>query len=187
MKYSVFIATSADGMIARKDGSVDWLHSAGNSKADMREHADMGFKDFIASVDCMIMGRKCMEVVSKMNLTTEQWPYGSLHIIVLSNTLKYLPENMKNKVHLYSGNIIELVERLSNEGFKHVYVDGGQTIQTFLTLKLINEITITKAPILLGEGIPLFGNMDSEIRLSVLENKTFPNDFLQVKYKVNYH
>ena len=74
MKCSVYIATSADGYIATPDGGVDWLHSAGNSEADMGGHADMGFVAFMASVDCMVMGRKCMEMISNMNLPPEQWP-----------------------------------------------------------------------------------------------------------------
>ena len=103
MKCSVYIATSVDGFIAKKDGSVDWLHTAGNGKVITGEHADMGFSKYINSVDCIIMGRKCMQVISDMNLTKEQWPYGNLKIIVLSNTLKEAPENLKDKIELYSG------------------------------------------------------------------------------------
>ena len=152
MKCSVFIATSLDGFIAKNDGSVEWLHSAGNTQVDMGENADMGFSDYISSVDCMIMGRKCMDVISRMNLTPEQWPYGKLRIIVLSNSLTEAPANIKGKVELYSGNLNTLVSQLESEGFKHAYIDGGTTIQGFLKLKLIDEITITKAPLLLGEG-----------------------------------
>lgn len=186
MKCSVFIATSVDGFIAKNDGSVDWLHSAGNSKADMGDRADMGFNDYVSSVDCIIMGRKCMQAISNMNLSSEQWPYGDTRIIVLSNTLKEAPDNMKGKIELYSGDLNHLIDQLDSEGFKHVYVDGGTTIQGFLRLKQINEITITKAPILLGNGIPLFGKLENEIKLIQAEVIGFPNDFVQVKYKVSY-
>lgn len=186
MKCSVFIATSIDGMIARKDGSVDWLHSAGNSNADMGSQSDMGFDDFISSVDCMIMGRKCMEVVSNMNLAPDQWPYGDLRILVLSNTLKSVPSNMEGKVELFSGDLNELMSQLESEGFNHAYIDGGTTIQGFLELKMINEITITIAPLLLGEGIPLFGSIQPGIKFTESKAVAFPNDFVQVKYKVSY-
>lgn len=186
MKCSVFIATSIDGMIAKKDGSVDWLHSAGNLNADMGSRADMGFNDYISSVDCMIMGRKCMEAISSMNLTPEHWPYGSLRIIVLSNSLKNLPANMQGKVELYSGNLNDLISNLESEGFTHAYIDGGTTIRGFLKLKMINEITITRAPILLGEGIPLFGSIEQDIKLTESKAEAFPNDFVQVRYKVSY-
>ena len=93
MKCSVSIATSADGYIATRDGSVEWLEKAGNPDADMGEQSDMGFKNYMASVDCMIMGRKRMEKISSFNLTPEQWPYGSTRIFVLSNTVKEAPDN----------------------------------------------------------------------------------------------
>lgn len=186
MKCSVFIATSVDGFIAKKDGSVDWLHTAGNPDVDMGSQADMGMNAYISSVDCMIMGRKCMDVISSMNLTPEQWPYGDIKIIVLSNTIKEAPTNMKDKVEMYSGDLKALVSRLENDGYKHAYIDGGTTIQAFINLKLINEITITKTPVLLGEGKPLFGKTFKDIKLEKAHAVAFPNDFIQLKYKVNY-
>ena len=134
----------------------------------------------------MIMGRKCMEVISNMNLTPEQWFYGDLKIIVLSNTLKEAPQNLKDKVEMYSGDLLNLMAKLESEGFKHAYIDGGATIQQFIILQLISEITITKAPILLGEGIPLFGATCKNIKLEQTKATAFANDFIQLKYKVRY-
>lgn len=185
MKCSVYIATSADGYIATPDGGVDWLHTAGNLEADMGSE-DMGFRSFMNSVDCMIMGRKCMEIISSMNLTPEQWIYGNIHIVVLSNTVKEPPENLHGKVEMYSGDIQDLVKNLQNKGFKHAYIDGGSTITSFLNLKLIDEMTITKAPVLLGEGIPLFGKINHSIKLENAEVSSFPNNFIQTKHCVNY-
>lgn len=186
MKCSVYIATSLDGFIAKNDGSVDWLHTAGNPNADMGDQADMGFAQFMASVDCLIMGRKCMEMISSMELTPEQWPYGDTRIIVLSNTIKQAPDNVKQHVEMYSGDLNALISKLENEGHHHAYVDGGNTIQAFLNQQLINEITITRAPLLLGEGIPLFGETANVIRLEQAQATAFANDFIQVKYSVNY-
>lgn len=186
MKCSVFIATSADGFIAKPDGNVDWLHTAGNKNADMGEHADMGFNNYISSVDCMIMGRKTMDIISSMNLTQEQWFYGDMKIIVLSNTIKVAPENLKGKVEMYYGDLNELISSLENEDLKHAYIDGGTTIQAFINLQLINEITITRSPVLLGEGISLFGKTSKDIKLEHAEAIAFPNDYIQVKYKMNY-
>jgi len=185
MKCSVYIATSVDGYIATPDGGVDWLHTAGNLEADMGSE-DMGFQAFMDSVDCMIMGRKCMEMISRMNLTPEQWPYGVIRIIVLSKTIKEPPENLFGKVEMYDGDIQDLISNLQDDGFKHAYIDGGSTITSFLNFKLINEITITKAPVLLGEGIPLFGRINQNIKLEYAQAAAFPNDFTQVKYRVNY-
>lgn len=185
MKCSVYIATSADGYIAAPDGGVDWLHTAGNLAADMGDE-DMGFKNFMSSIDCMVMGRKCMEMISSMNLTPEQWVYGNMRIIVLSNTLKEPPKNLSGKVEMYSGDIQQLMLNLASSGLKHAYIDGGSTITSFLNLKLINEMIITQVPVLLGEGIKLFGKIEQPVRLENAEAVAYKNDFIQVKYKVNY-
>lgn len=186
MKCSVFIATSMDGYIAKKDDSIDWLHTAGNGKVLKGKNADMGFKDYISSVDCMVMGRKTMDVISSMDLLIEQWPYGNIKIIVLSNSIKVAPKNLAEKVEMYSGDLVELINKLEQDGYKHAYIDGGTTIQAFINLQLINELTITKVPILLGDGIPLFGKNDSVINLEEGEAIAFPNDFIQIKYKLRY-
>ncbi|WP_286266946.1 dihydrofolate reductase family protein [Thalassotalea atypica] len=189
MKYSVFIATSVDGFIAREDGSIDWLDNAGNKDADMGEHADMGFNAFIKSVDCMIMGRNTMEILSQFNLSPDQWPYGDLPIFVLSRTLKTLPENVTSKMTLWSGGIEDLIAKLNNENFQHGYIDGGQTIQSFIDLRLVNQLVLTRAPILLGKGIPLFtGNEETtqDIKLEHASAIAYPNNFVQERYKVRY-
>ena len=190
MKCSVYIATSADGYIATPDGGVDWLHTAGNLDTDMGDE-DMGFHDFMDSVDCMVMGRKCMEMISNMNLTPEKWLYGDMPIFVLSNTVKEPPENLRGKVEMYSGGISELISRLEKDGYTHAYIDGGTTITSFLNHGLINEMIITKAPLLLGEGLPLFGkiNKTNSGSISLLEsnqselisNKEFINNAINDK------
>lgn len=186
MKCSVFIATSADGYIAGEDGGVEWLETAGNSNVDMGEHADMGFADYIAGVDCMIMGRKCMEKIACFNLTPEQWPYGDRRIIVLSRTLTKVPDNLKGKVELYCGDIPVLISQLKKEGYQHLYIDGGVTITSFFNLELVDEITITRAPVLLGKGKPLFGKINKQIKLENAQAQAYANDFIQIKYRVNY-
>ena len=186
MKCSVFIATSADGYIATENGSVEWLETAGKSDANMGDAADMGFMDYMASIDCIIMGRKCMEKISSFKLTPEQWPYGNTRIIVLSNTVKEAPENLRGKVEMYSGDIQAVISTLEKEGYKHAYVDGGATITSFIALGLIKEMTLTLAPVLLGAGIPLFGRIDRQITLKNAQATAFPNDFIVSKYEVCY-
>ncbi len=180
MKCSVFIVTSADGYIATKTGDITWLEKAGKTEITV----DMGFNDFLQAIDCIIMGRKTMEKISSFNLTQEQWPYGNTRIFVLSRKLKAPPENLKSKVEMYSGKIPVLISRLEEEGYHHAYIDGGSTITSFLNLGLIDEMIITQAPILLGEGIPLFGKLHKNIMLSDTQVKVYPNDFIQQKYTV---
>lgn len=192
MICSVFIAPSVDGYIATDDGDTQWLESVGKSltdkekTTDLMEHFNNTFPTFIKSVDCMIMGRKLMEVLSSFNLTPEQWPYGDTKIIVLSNTLKNPPENLKNKVEMYSGTIPDLMTRLENKGYQHAYIDGGATITAFLNLELIDDLTLTQAPILLGSGVPLFGKLSKQILLEDAKAIAFPNNFIELKYKVKY-
>jgi dihydrofolate reductase len=186
MKCSVFIATSADGYIATPDGGVEWLETAGRKDIDLGDQSDMGFNKYIASVDCMIMGRNSVEKLSSFNLTDEQWPYGSIQIFGLSNTIVKAPENLGSRVQMYSGDIAALVSNLESRGLQHAYIDGGVTITSFLNEKLINEMTITKAPVLLGSGKPLFGKTSKHIKLENAEVIAYPNDFIQIRYDVTY-
>jgi dihydrofolate reductase len=187
MKCSAFIAISADGYIATTDGGVEWLESAGNPETGDREQLGSGgFETYIASVDCMIMGRKCMEKISSFNLTPEQWPYGDLPIFVLSKSVTEPPNNLKERVEMYSGEISTLIDRLETHGYEHAYVDGGATITSFLNHKLLGEMTITQVPLLLGDGLPLFGKIPASVGLSEAKATAFSNDFIQWKYKVNY-
>lgn len=118
---------------ATLDGGVDWLHAAGNLRADMGSE-NMDFKSFMDSVDIIIMGRKCIEMISSMNLSPEEWSYGDIHIVVLSNSIKEPHENLSGKVEMYSGEIPNLVKQLEGNGFNHAYIDGGATITPFLNL-----------------------------------------------------
>lgn len=186
MKCSAFIATSVDGFIARKDGSVDWLHTAGNQDIEMGNQTDMGFYDYLKTVDCLIMGRKTMEVIANMKLTEDQWPYGNMPIVVLSSSLTETPESLAGKIRFFNGQLQDLLDQLEADGYHHAYIDGGTTIQQFINEKLMNEMTIARVPVLLGEGIPLFGKPGIEVRLTDAETKAYPNDFVQVKYQLHY-
>jgi len=192
MKCSIFIAPSVDGYIATEDGGVHWLETVGKplseeeASLDLMKHFNISMQNYMQSVDCMIIGRKLMEILSSFNLTPEQWPYGDTKIIALSGTIKEPPSNLKDKVQMYSGSIEELIIKLEKEGCKHAYVDGGTTITTFLNLGLINEMTLTQAPVLLGSGIPLFGKLLKQINLEDAQATAFPNNFVELKYKVKY-
>ncbi len=186
MKCSIFIGTSADGYIATEDGSVAWLEQAGDVNANMGSEADMGFNSYIQSVDCMIMGRKCLDMLSSFNLTDKDWPYGNIRIYAMSRSIKEAPKNIRDRVEMFNGEITDLVSQLEDEGFKHAYIDGGATITSFLNKKLLNELHITRAPILLGSGKPLFGKLDNSIKLINAKAKTYPNGFVQQSYNVEY-
>jgi dihydrofolate reductase len=184
VKCSVFIATSADGYIATNDGDIDWLQQPVNLQTDKKDKLDMGFSSYINSVDCMIMGRNSMEKIASFNLNEEQWFYGDLEIFALSNSLNEVPDNLRGKVKIHQGDIPSLLSTLEARGFQHAYIDGGKTITSFLNLGLINEMTITLVPIILGEGIRLFGKTNQYIRLVKSQAEAYTNDFIQVKYNI---
>jgi dihydrofolate reductase len=176
VKCSVFIGTSLDGFIARKNGEIDWLTDDG--QADGSE--DYGYKEFFASVDTMVMGRNTYELA----LTFPEWPYTGKKVMILSSGSPTIPKKLAEDVTVTSGPLPELIQRLLEKGARHVYVDGGKTIQGFLAAGLIHEMTITRLPILIGDGIPLFGPLNHDVKLEHLQTKTYENGFVQTKYRI---
>lgn len=175
MKISVFVATSLDGFIARKKGELDWLPDSQGAA-----NTDYGYSALLESVQMLVMGRRTFEFVNSL----ETWPYGEIPVLVLSTTMKRLPASAPETVRLQSGAPNELDTELQRAGINHIYLDGGQTIQNFLNAGLALEITITRIPVLLGQGIPLFGPLKQDIRLRHLETVQFSNGLVQSKYEV---
>ena len=189
-KLSVYIGSSLDGFIARKDGSFDWLEfdspddsGAGDSGAEDSGEEDYGFAEFMSSVDLLLMGRHTFEVL--LTFDEDEWIYGDTPLTVLSSTLgpEAIPAHLEGKVNIASGKPAEIVEQLAEKGVKHVYVDGGITLQAFMAAGLIDEITIGLIPVLIGDGIPLFGPLDSDVRLEHVGTRTFPSGLVQLKYR----
>jgi len=176
MKYSVFIAASIDGYIADIDGNIDWLNIVPNPTQD-----DMGWSDYLNSIDAIIMGRNTFEKVLSFDVP---WPY-PVPVFVASSTLKTAPEGYEDKIKIVKGNPGEITESLKNEGYKSVYVDGGNVINQFLKADLIDEITVTTIPILLGGGIPLFSELEQELVFNHIETKVFVEHVVQTKYTRN--
>ena len=177
MNVSVFIATSVDGFIARKNGDLDWL-SEGSTEDD---NEDYGYRKFFDSIDVLVMGRNTFEKV----LSFEEWPYAGKKVIVLSSNALDIPSNITDSVEVKSGTPGDLVNELKHTGAEHLYIDGGKTIQGFLSAGLVDEMTITRIPVLLGEGIPLFGALNNDIKLQHVETRQYPNGYVQSRYKVS--
>ena len=174
----VFIATSLDGFIARPNHAIDWLENQGTTT---EEH---GYTQFIDSVDGIIFGRKTYEVV--LNLTSDDdWPYPK-PVIVLSRTLTNsdIPLHLADKVTITDQTPSDLLATLNQKGWKRTYIDGGKTIQSFLNEGLIQDITISTIPILIGQGIPLFGNTPKDIHLELISTRQYPSGLAQSHYRV---
>ncbi|MEX1212445.1 MAG: dihydrofolate reductase family protein [Balneolaceae bacterium] len=177
MKCSVYIATSADGFIAKPDGDIEWLH-----RSEYQDAATVGltYTEFISTVDAIVMGRHTYEKA----LTFDEWYYEGTEVIVLTTRELSVPEKLRGDVRFESGAPRDIVARLTEEGKKHLYIDGGITIQRFLEERLIDDLTLTVLPILLGRGIPLFGNGSMEQALDLIDVSISPNDTVQKRYKI---
>jgi dihydrofolate reductase len=172
MKASVFIGTSLDGFIARKNGDFDFLPSGGGEPH--------GYNEFIATVDTIVIGRKTFETVLPM----KPWPYGNKRVVVLSSRPQDFSKVVGGLVEQMSGAPAEIVEKLAATGAKHAYVDGGITIQNFLRAGLIQHVAITRVPVLIGDGIPLFGALPHDIHLRHIATHQYPSGLVKSEYEV---
>ena len=177
MKTSVFIAISLDGFIAREDGQIDWLPSG----EVVSDGEDYGYKDFMRTVDTLVMGRKTYETA----LGFDEWPYGTMPVVVLSSRALNIPKPIAGSVESMSCAPAELIQVLAKRGATRLYIDGGATIQSFLKAGLIQQITITRIPVLIGSGISLFGKLDHDITLHHIDTRQFPSGFVRSTYEVS--
>jgi dihydrofolate reductase len=171
VKASVFIGTSLDGFIARVNGALDFLPPGGGEPH--------GYDEFMATVDALVIGRKTFETV----LTFDAWPYGEKPVVVLS-TRPLAPAPPAAVAERMSGAPAEIVSELAARGIQHIYVDGGITIQRFLQAGLIQRLIITRVPVLIGAGIPLFGALQRDIVLRHVKTRQYASGLVQSEYAV---
>src|SRR5438270_7798218 len=153
MKTSVFVGTSLDGFIARLNGAFDFLPPDGGEPH--------GYDEFMASVDTLVIGRKTFETVVALPI----WPYSGKRVVVLSSRPLSLSAVPAGAVEQMAGPPAEIVAKLAASGARHLYVDGGLTIQGFLRAGLVQRLTITRVPVLIGDGIPLFSVLSRDMQL----------------------
>ena len=171
MKLSVFVGTSLDGFIARLNGQYDSLPPGGGEPH--------GYAEFIASVDTILIGRNTFEVVLKL----PSWPYGDKRVVVLSHRPLQLSK-ITGRVEQMSGEPAEIAQRLAASGAEHVYVDGGITVQEFLRAGQVHDLTITRVPVVIGEGIPLFGRVAKDIKLRHVGTRQYNSGMVTSEYEV---
>lgn len=175
MANYVYIATSLDGFIATADGGIDWLNEIPNP-----DQSDFGFAEFMDGIDALVMGRNSFDKV----MTFDCWPYDK-PVFVLSNRMTEVPEGMAGKVKIVNGDINELVHQLHQQGYNNLYIDGGTVIQSFLREDLIDELIITRVPIILGDGIPLFGKHGQMLTFKHRKTEIFNNMLVKSSYVRN--
>lgn len=171
MTASVFVGVSVDGFLARLNGDFDFLPEGGGEPH--------GYDEFLATVDALVIGRNTFEKV----MTFPTWPYGGKRVVVLSHRPVALPAG-EAVVEQMAGPPAEIVEKLAARGVDHLYVDGGITIQEFLRAGLIERLIITRVPVLIGEGIPLFGALPRDMRLRHVATRQYASGLVQSEYAV---
>ncbi len=174
MSNLVFIASSLDGYIADKDGGLDWLESIPNP-----DNLDLGYIDFIKGIDAIVMGRRTFEKVCSFDC---DWPYDR-PVFVLSRTLESLPTEYEGKVELLGGSPSEVLKSIHGKGYADLYIDGGVALQGFLEEDLIDEMIITVLPILLGDGIPLFGKLSQTMAFEHIKTEILLDEMVQSHYR----
>jgi len=172
VRASVFVGTSVDGFLARPGGALDFLSEGGDEPH--------GYEEFMASVDTIVIGRKTLETV----LDFPEWPYPGKRVVVLSSRTLALPAAIAGRVEQMAGDPAAIVSRLAAVGARHLYVDGGETIQHFLRSGLIQRLVVTRVPVLIGHGIPLFGPLPHDVRLRHVATRTFPSGLVQTEYAI---
>lgn len=169
-RNSIFIATSLDGYIADKNGKIDWLQSIPNPL-----NIDMGYHDFMETVDALVMGRKTFETVCSFDI---EWPY-TKPVFVLSHNLKEIPKEYLDKAFLVKGTVQEILKQIHQKEYYRLYIDGGNTIQSFLKADLIDDMIITTIPVLLGGGTPLFSELSEKLMFRCTDSKVFLDSIVQ--------
>ncbi|MFT5742034.1 MAG: dihydrofolate reductase [Paracoccaceae bacterium] len=171
----MFMAMSLDGFVAREDFGLDWLMK---QKTDGEDHGNAAFME---SIDGLVMGSGSFRTM----LTFGAWPYEK-PVVVLSRTMKSndIPEELREKVTVSALAPRHLMASLSQQGWKRAYIDGGKVIQSFMREGLIADMTVTVVPILIGEGKRMFGTLDADIDLHLLESQSFPSGLVTSRYEV---
>jgi dihydrofolate reductase len=176
MLCSVFIGTSVDGFIARPNDALDFLPPGGGEPH--------GYTEFFASLDAIVIGRRTFETV----LAFPEWPYGNKRVVVLSSKpIDFSGVRggaVEPVVEQMSGPPPEIVAKLAASGVHHVYIDGGVTIQQFLRVGLIHRLIITRVPVLIGQGIPLFGMLLHDLTLRHIRTQSYPSGLVQTEYEI---
>jgi dihydrofolate reductase len=169
-KTSLFIAMSLDGYIAKPDGDISFLNQV------EQKGEDYGYTTFIETVDSVVLGRKTYDKVLSMGI---EMPYGDRQVFVLTRQ----PQPARDKITFYSGSLPELISSLKAQPGKNIFCDGGaEMVLQFLRNDLFDELTVSIIPVLLGEGIRLFGENFPEQKLQLIESKTFEKGLVQLHY-----
>jgi dihydrofolate reductase len=166
---TLFIATSLDGYIAGPDDDLSWLFT----------DTDYGFTDFYAKVDALIIGRGTYDVFRGFG----EWPYPGRRAVVVSRQPN-LEIHSPDTTH-HSGDLPALIENLERDGYRNVWlVGGGELVRSFLERGLLDRVTVSLHPVLLGRGVPLFPSGFPKTLLMFQDAEAYESGLVQLNYLV---
>ncbi len=172
---TLHLVSSLDGFIAKKDNSVAWMDSPGSVYEAGVSISEEEVAAFVKSADCYVLGSRTYEHALELG-----WPYGDTPVVVI--TSRALPTTRKS-VEFYSGDLQTLVDVKLTPRFRNIWLVGGALLcQRFLELGLVDEIRLTIAPILLGEGLRLFDGSLTEQRWNLKDVVAYKNGFVELSY-----
>jgi dihydrofolate reductase len=183
--FAAFLATSLDGYIARRDGSIDWLEKA---NALVSSGEDCGYSEFFSSIDCIVLGRKSFDKV----MSFPEWPYVGKKVYVLSRLgIQRDAAELPPGVSVVSASVANLAQMLQEKGHRKVYVDGGEVVRQFIQSGLLDELTITRIPVLIHKGTRLFDDFNddetlnrTDVWLELTNSCSWPFGFTQEKWSL---
>ncbi len=173
-KTSAFVGVSLDGFLAKLDDTLDWLKPF--------EASDHGYGAFIGTVDTLLIGRRTYDFVQKMVADGLGWPYAGKRCVVLTHR----PVSGANGERAFAGSPAEALAMLEREGAKHVYVDGGEAIRSFIAARLLDRLTVSIVPRLIGAGRPLFGGVEAGAELVFEGAETYSDGLVQLRYRLEH-
>jgi dihydrofolate reductase len=180
-RVTIHMAASLDGFIARPDGRVDWMETA-DEFAGGDTVASQDVQAFLKTIDCYVMGSRTYETALAFEAKGFGWAYGDKPTFVL--TTRDLPRT-RDSVQFHSGDLAQFVNAQLRPGFRSIWVVGGGAVSTeCLNRGLADEIRYSILPTLIGDGIPFFEKLDSDIALHLADVKAYKNGMVELRYEV---
>jgi dihydrofolate reductase len=180
-RVTIHMAASLDGFIARKDGSVGWLetvdHFADGAKMDPEF-----VTTFLKTIDCYVMGSRTYETALRFEAKGFGWSYGDKPTFVL--TSRQLPR-VRDTIEFYSGDLAQLVDQRLRPSFRSIWVVGGGAVcGECLRRGLADEVRYSILPIVIGDGIRFFEELDSDVALHLAEVQAYANGMVELRYEI---
>src|SRR5258708_1656451 len=180
-RVTIHMASSLDGFIARRDGSVDWLETS-DEFADGETMEPAFVEAFLKTIDCYVMGSRTYETALRFEGQGLGWSYGEKPTFVL--TSRDLPR-VRDTVEFYSGDIARFVNEHLRPTFRTIwFVGGGVVSGECLRLGLADEVRYSILPILIGDGIPFFEKLDRDVALHLAEVEAYKSGMVELRYEV---